>query len=196
MMKRFFVPIGLVVALSLGGQAQNVSTGKIITEVKGKGFYTESILKDVKDVEEKLEEKAPYLRFVMDQSGIDLPNDPSLYKTVWSNPTESQGNAGTCWSFSTTSFYESEVLRQHGKKVEISEIYSAYFEYVEKARTRNVPERRRQSLEKRCPRKRRQPGFSSSRRSSVRRRKRFTHPMLVALLVCLPSAKARARKLT
>lgn len=134
MMKRFFVPIGFVVALTLGVQAQNVSKAKIITEEKGKGFYTESIMKDVKDVEEKLAEKAPYLRFVMDQSSLDLPNDPSLYKTVWSNPTESQGNAGTCWSFSTTSFYESEVLRQHGKKVEISEIYSAYFEYVEKAR--------------------------------------------------------------
>lgn len=114
--------------------AQNVSKGKIITENKGKGFYYESILKDVREVEEKQAEKEPFKRFVMDQSGMDLPNNPSFYKTVWSNPTESQGNAGTCWSFSTTSFYESEVLRQFGKKVEISEIYSAYFEYVEKAR--------------------------------------------------------------
>ena len=84
--------------------------------------------------EEKLTEKEPFIRFVMDQSEMDLPNDPSLYQTVWSNPTESQGNAGTCWSFSTTSFYESEVLRQTGKKIEISEIYSAYCEYIEKAR--------------------------------------------------------------
>lgn len=114
--------------------AQNVSKGKIITENKGKGFYYESILKDVREVEEKQAEKEPFKRFVMDQTGMDLPNNPSLYKTVWSNATESQGNAGTCWSFSTTSFYESEVLRQTGKKVEISEIYSAYFEYVEKAR--------------------------------------------------------------
>lgn len=133
-MKRIVVSIALVAVLVLGSQAQNVSKGKVIVEDKGKGFYSESILKDVTAVEEKLTEKEPYIRFVMDQSGIDLPNDPSLYKTVWSNPTESQGNAGTCWSFSTTSFYESEVLRQHGKKVEISEIYSAYYEYVEKAR--------------------------------------------------------------
>ena len=133
-MKRIVVSMGLMVALTFGSQAQNASKGKIITEVKGKGFYTESILKDVTEVEEKLAEKEPFLRFVMDQSGLDLPNNPSFYKTVWSNPTESQGNAGTCWSFSTTSFYESEVLRQQGKKVEISEIYSAYFEYTEKAR--------------------------------------------------------------
>jgi bleomycin hydrolase len=121
-------------ALVFGSYAQNVNKGKVVKDEKGKGFYYESILKDINAVEEKLSEKEPFVRFVMDQSGMDLPNNPALYKTVWSNPTESQGNAGTCWSFSTTSFYESEVLRQQGKKVEISEIYSAYFEYVEKAR--------------------------------------------------------------
>ena len=133
-MKRIFITAGLIASMIAGSQAQNVSKGKIVTEEKGKGFYIESIMKDVTAVEEKLTEKAPYVRFVMDQSGMDLPNNPSLYKTAWSNPSKSQGNAGTCWSFSTTSFYESEVLRQHGKKVEISEIYSAYCEYLEKAR--------------------------------------------------------------
>jgi len=134
MMKRIIITTGLIAVWALGVQAQNVSKGKVITEEKGKGFYYESILKDVTAVEEKLTEKEPFKRFVMDQLGMDLPNNPSLYKSVWSNPTQSQGNAGTCWSFSTTSFYESEVLRQQGKKVEISEIYNAYCEYLEKAR--------------------------------------------------------------
>jgi bleomycin hydrolase len=133
-MKRIFVIAGGLVLFVIGTQAQNVSKGKIVIEDKGKGFYIESIMKDVTAVEEKQTEKAPYVRFVMDQTGMDLPNDPSLYKTVWCNPTLSQGNAGTCWSFSTTSFYESEVLRLHGKKVKISEIYSAYCEYLEKAK--------------------------------------------------------------
>lgn len=133
-MNRKVMTAGLFALLAMASQAQNTSKGKVIIEDKGKGFYTESILKDVTAVEEKKAEKEPFKRFIMDQSGLDLPNDPSLYKTVWSNPTESQGNAGTCWSFSTTSFYESEVLRQTGKKVEISEIYSVYWEYVEKAR--------------------------------------------------------------
>ena len=133
-MKRIFVIAGVLVLFGFGSQAQNVSKGKIVIEEKGKGFYIESIMKDVTAVEEKQTEKAPYVRFVMDQTGMDLPNDPSLYKTVWCNPTLSQGNAGTCWSFSTTSFYESEVLRQHNKKVKISEIYSAYCEYLEKAK--------------------------------------------------------------
>jgi len=133
-MKRIIVTTGLIAIFSFGMQAQNVSKGKVITEEKGKGFYYESILKDVTAVEEKQAEKEPYKRFVMDQSGMDLPNNPSLYQSVWSNTTESQGNTSTCWSFSTTSFYESEVLRQHGKKVEISEIYFVYCEYIEKAR--------------------------------------------------------------
>jgi bleomycin hydrolase len=133
-MNKILLTTGLFALFILSSQAQNVSKGKIITEVKGKGFYIESILKDVTAVEEKLAEKEPYKRFVMDQSGMDLPNNMSLYKTAWSNATQSQGNAGTCWSFSTTSFYESEVLRLQNKKVEISEIYSAYCEYIEKAR--------------------------------------------------------------
>jgi len=133
-MNKIFLTIGLFSVLTLTSLAQNVSKGKIITEVKGKGFYIESILKDVTAVEEKQAEKEPYKRFVMDQSGMDLPNNQALYKTVWSNPTQSQGNAGTCWSFSTISFYESEVLRQQNKKVVISEIYTAYCEYIEKAR--------------------------------------------------------------
>ncbi|HNX56289.1 MAG TPA: C1 family peptidase [Prolixibacteraceae bacterium] len=134
MMKRIFFVAGLAMLMATGGMAQNVSKGKVEVEQKGKGFYYESILKDVNAVDEKLTEKAPYIRFVMDQSQIDLPNNPTLYKTEWCNPTLSQGNTGTCWCFSTTSLYESEVYRQFGKKVKISEIYSVYCEYLEKAR--------------------------------------------------------------
>lgn len=133
-MKKIILTTGVIIALALGSQAQNVSKGKVITEEKGKGFYYESILKDVNAVEEKQVEKEPYKRFIMDQSGMDLPNNPDLYKTFWTNATQSQGNTSTCWSFSTTSFYESEVWRQQGKKVEISEIYFVYCEYIEKAR--------------------------------------------------------------
>ncbi|WP_321285961.1 C1 family peptidase [uncultured Sunxiuqinia sp.] len=123
------------ICLAMNGYAQkNTSKGKVEVFEKGEGYYYESILKDVNAINEKLEEKEPFVRFKMDQSDLDLPNDPGLYETVWCNQTESQGNAGTCWSFSTTSFYESEIFRQTGKKVELSEIYTVYWEYVEKAR--------------------------------------------------------------
>ena len=46
----------------------------------------------------------------------------------------SQGNTGTCWCFSTTSFYESEIKRISGKNINLSELYPVYFEYVEKTR--------------------------------------------------------------
>ncbi len=98
------------------------------------GFYQNSILKDVRAVEERIHKKPVHKRFAMDQSGLDIPNKVSLYKREWANPVISQGNAGTCWAFSTISFLESEVYRQHHKKVKLSEIYTVYWEYVEKAR--------------------------------------------------------------
>ncbi len=125
----------LAVAFCFSTMAQkNVSKGKIEVYEQGKGYYYDSILKDIRNVDESLKEKEPYKRFIMDQEEMDLPNDRSLYDSEWCQPTESQGNGGTCWCFSTTSFYESEIYRQYGKKVEISEIYTVYWEYVEKAR--------------------------------------------------------------
>jgi len=114
----------------------NVDKATIKVEEKGKGFYYESILKDVNAVSDSLKnkDKQPFVLMTMDQSKMDLPNDPSLYKTAWSLKTKSQGNTGTCWCFSTTSFYESEVYRMSGKHVEISDMYTVYWEYVEKAR--------------------------------------------------------------
>ncbi len=125
----------VVVVTSLNAQ-NNKDKAKIQVIEKGKGFYYESILKDVNAVNDSLENEDhdAYKRFIMDQSGMDLPNDPSLYTTAWYQNLESQGNTGTCWCFSTTSFYETEVLRLTGKKVEISELYTVYWEYVEKAR--------------------------------------------------------------
>lgn len=45
----------------------------------------------------------------------------------------SQGNTGSCWSFSTTSFLESEILRLSGKRVDLSEIYHVRQTYPAKA---------------------------------------------------------------
>lgn len=131
---KYLLTFGATVLVLSSFAQKNESQGKVEVYNQGEGYYYESILKDVNAINEELEEEAPYIRFNMDQSKLDLPNDPSLYETIWSHSTESQGNAGTCWSFSTTSFYESEIYRQTGKKVELSEIYTVYWEYVEKAR--------------------------------------------------------------
>ena len=49
------------------------------------------------------------------------------------SPVISQGKTGTCWSFSTSSFVESEIERISGKKIDISEMYSVRAIYGEKA---------------------------------------------------------------
>ncbi len=120
-------------------QAQNVDKGKLIVVPKG-SFYEDVVLKDVRLVDSALNPEKPKTKYIMDMAGVKLPNKVDLYKTFWANAPLSQGNTGTCWAFSTTSMYESEVFRQYGKKVKLSEIYTIYWEYVEKAR-RFVQER-------------------------------------------------------
>ncbi|MFZ4863762.1 aminopeptidase C [Sphingobacterium sp. Mn56C] len=46
-----------------------------------------------------------------------------------------QGSSGTCWSYSGNSFLESEMIRLGKQPVEISQIYTAYHTYLEKAKT-------------------------------------------------------------
>lgn len=45
----------------------------------------------------------------------------------------SQGKTGTCWSFSTSSFLESEIIRLIGKKIDLSEMYNVRHTYPRKA---------------------------------------------------------------
>lgn len=46
---------------------------------------------------------------------------------------KSQGNTGTCWSFSTSSFLESEIKRLTGKTIDLSEMYTVRNTYPKKA---------------------------------------------------------------
>jgi bleomycin hydrolase len=74
------------------------------------------------------------LAFRMDYSGMDVPKSATEFKTVFSQKPESQGETGTCWCFSTTSFYESEIKRLSNQDIALSELYTVYFEYIEKAK--------------------------------------------------------------
>ncbi len=90
-------------------------------------------------IKEKIHEfntvkKEPRKSFVLDFSGYNLPKSINEFKYYWHRKPHSQGMTGTCWSFSTTSFFESEVYRLHKKKVALSEMWTAYWEYVEKAK--------------------------------------------------------------
>jgi len=48
-------------------------------------------------------------------------------------PVISQGRTGTCWSFSTSSFLESEIIRLTGRQIDISEMYTVRNTYPKKA---------------------------------------------------------------
>ena len=73
-------------------------------------------------------------RLVVDLSNISIPDSPATFTQAWHNPPICQDITGSCWSFSSTSFFESEVFRTTGRRVKLSEMYSVYWEYVEKAR--------------------------------------------------------------
>ncbi|MCD6201157.1 MAG: hypothetical protein J7K46_05040 [Bacteroidales bacterium] len=137
-MKNIFVSVLalLLAAPFVMGQPRDKATFK---EYKP-GYYQNFILKDISQVKKKQHPKKMVKMFLMDQLGLNLPNDPALYKTQWHFSPVSQGNTGTCWCFSTTSMYESEVYRLTSQKIKISEMFTVYWEYVEKAR-RYVRER-------------------------------------------------------
>lgn len=121
--------------------AQGQNKDKAQFRVNEPGFYQNSILRDNREVEERSTPVKVNRSFVADMSGMQLPNKKDLYKNQqWYNPPLSQGNTGTCWCFSTTSFFESEIYRISKTKVKLSEMYTVYWEYVEKAR-RYIQER-------------------------------------------------------
>ncbi len=61
---------------------------------------------------------------------------PYTFNTVIdleTTPVISQGRTGTCWSFSSTSFLESEIIRLSGKQIDLSEMYTVRNTYPKKA---------------------------------------------------------------
>ncbi|MFA7490188.1 MAG: C1 family peptidase [Mariniphaga sp.] len=57
-------------------------------------------------------------------------------KTVLEHtPVISQGNTGTCWSFATTSFIESEIMRKGFPQTDLSEMFFVYHAYQNKSKS-------------------------------------------------------------
>ncbi|GAB4283760.1 MAG: C1 family peptidase [Marinilabiliales bacterium] len=63
----------------------------------------------------------------------NYPVNPDDYTVFWHTEPVSQGYTGTCWCFSATSFMESEVKRINNIEVNLSEMWTVYWEYVERA---------------------------------------------------------------
>lgn len=63
-------------------------------------------------------------------------SQPYNFKTIIdleATEVNDQGRSATCWSFSTSSFLESEIIRLTGKTIELSEMYHVRHTYMEKA---------------------------------------------------------------
>lgn len=62
--------------------------------------------------------------------------DQQIFTKVYdlkTTPVISQGSTGTCWSFATTSFVETELIRMGKGEIDLSEMFSVRYKYPEKA---------------------------------------------------------------
>jgi bleomycin hydrolase len=91
-------------------------------------------LVDERYADEAKQEKDEKRTLRLDWSRIDKPASPAAFAASFHFPPVRQYNTGTCWSFCSTSFFESEVARRTGRQVKLSEMWTVYWEYVEKAR--------------------------------------------------------------
>ncbi|PCH73055.1 MAG: aminopeptidase [Flavobacteriaceae bacterium] len=68
---------------------------------------------------------------------VNIPSAEKYHFTtivdIEASEVKSQGNTGTCWSYSTSSFIESEIFRNTGKHIDISEMYNVRNTYPKKA---------------------------------------------------------------
>ncbi len=65
---------------------------------------------------------------------LHKPQSPSVFDAVFHFPPRNQDTTNACWSFSTLSFLESEMERNHLKPVKLSMMFPVYYSFVEKAR--------------------------------------------------------------
>ena len=96
--------------------------------------YHNEYWQKIKNSSEEYNKKEPREVFKMDFSGYGLPTAVDQFTQQWYNPPISQGWTGTCWCFSTTSYLESEIYRVTNQKLKLSEMFTVYWEYVEKAK--------------------------------------------------------------
>lgn len=68
---------------------------------------------------------------------VNIPNEQKYEFTtvidIEASAVKSQGNTGTCWSFSASSFLESEIFRDSGEMIDISEMFNVRNTYSAKA---------------------------------------------------------------
>ena len=108
---------GILFMIPFAAVAQNVRDKANFIEAENK-FYQQ--IEKSTEMFRKGQAAPSKKNLKMDFSSRDIPKSLGEFKTVWSSQPVSQGSTNTCWSFSTTSFYESEVKRISGLDVRLS----------------------------------------------------------------------------
>ncbi|MCX7833346.1 MAG: peptidase C1 [Ignavibacteria bacterium] len=128
-MKKIFFSLLITLLFLNSLYSQDKNKGEFIDRFSP---YYDQMLKEVNEFENP--PKPQKKIFKLDFTGLNIPKGLSEFKYYWFNEPVSQGITGTCWSFCTTSFYESEIYRIHNRKIKLSEMWTVYWEYVEKAK--------------------------------------------------------------
>ena len=87
------------------------------------GYYQNTIMRGITEQTEKKAPPKTHKYFKMDVTGMDVPTSPSQFTSVFRNTPISQGATGTCWSFSSTSYYETEINRLTKQNISLSKIF-------------------------------------------------------------------------
>ncbi|HPG33986.1 MAG TPA: hypothetical protein PLM34_09035, partial [Lentimicrobium sp.] len=131
MKKQMLVSLGsIVMAASF---AQEPVSDKGMFKIYEPGYYQNSILKGIEQYESTQMPAKQTATFKLNPAGLNIPTDKSTFKTIWHLPPVSQGNTNTCWSYSATSMLESDIYRLTRQEVKLSEMFTAYCEYIERA---------------------------------------------------------------
>lgn len=145
-MKKLFLTLIALVFVSMSFASNPVNKGLYVKRKRDKVLKklmdeNKEAIKKVKDKREKYlkakkeeKKKEPKRKFVVDFSNVKVPQSPAVFKSAFHFKPVAQYLTGTCWAFSGTSFYESEIYRITGKKIKLSEMYTVYWEYIEKAK--------------------------------------------------------------
>lgn len=126
----------LLIAISIWASAsfaQSLIKDKGTFKTYEPGYFQNTILKGIEEFESQKAAPKQSGTFKVDPSTFNIPTSKEDFKYYWHNKPVSQGNTNTCWSFSTTSYLESEIYRTTGQEVRLSEIYTVYYEYIERA---------------------------------------------------------------
>ncbi len=129
---------------------QDQSKNKVTYEPYKKDKALEEIEKKQEDLEKQRDDETQKIRdrqkaeketkekekkvLKADLTGVFPPPSPEAFKQYFHFPSVPQYLTSTCWSFSTTSYFESEIYRLNGKKIKLSEMWAPYFELIEKCR--------------------------------------------------------------